>query len=431
VLSPAESAQDLETEMTLLPLSMAPDVQVCPQLQPLPRPAGVVITGADYRALFSVRSLGRRGIPVVVLQNGEQLLASASRHVKKTIRWRRQDESRDVQFFLRLADQEGLSGWLLMPTDDAAVGMIARSHQLLGTRYTLTTPFWELLKYSCDKRLLHELAGTLGIDSPFTVWPSGRAELERLDWCFPAIIKPALRELDNPLTSAKAWSATNRRELLRLYDKACQLMPAGSVMIQEFIPGGGESQFSFAALCCEGRVLASLVARRTRQYPADFGRASTFVETVEDPGIVEPSIRLLSALQMTGLVEVEFKRDLQGNFKLLDVNPRMWGWHSLCARAGVDFTYLLWLLAQGEPIPPLQGVPGYSWMRLSTDFPIALQAILRGQLSVRAWLRSVFDSPDSPIFDIDDLVPGLLEFPLLLYAVARRASPLKRLSQNR
>ena len=66
-------------------------------------------------------------------------------------------------------------------------------------------------------------------------------------------------------------------------------------MVQELVPGGGEAQFSYAALCRDGEPLAALTARRTRQYPADFGRASTYVETVEVPEVVEPSLRLLRA----------------------------------------------------------------------------------------------------------------------------------------
>ena len=92
------------------------------------------------------------------------------------------------------------------------------------------------------------------------------------------------------------------------------------------IPGGGEAQFSYAALCLEGRPLASAVARRTRQAPMDFGRSSTFVETVDEPGVVEPALRLLQASRFTGLIEVEFKRDPRDQrFKVLDANPRVWG----------------------------------------------------------------------------------------------------------
>lgn len=44
---------------------------------------------------------------------------------------------------------------------------------------------------------------------------------------------------------------------------------------------GADTQLACAVLVESGEVLHSLVARRTRQYPADFGRASTFVETIE------------------------------------------------------------------------------------------------------------------------------------------------------
>src|SRR5205823_11244127 len=134
---------------------------------------------------------------------------------------------------------------------------------------------------------------------------------------------------------------------------------------------GGEAQFSYAALCWEGRPLVWAVARRTRQYPMDFGRFSTYVETVERPEIEEPARRLIAAMRFSGLVEVEFKRDgRDGRDKLLDVNARMWGWHTLGRRAGVDFIYLLWRLIQGEPVPEMQVPTGLRWVRTVTDLPI-------------------------------------------------------------
>ena len=78
----------------------------------------------------------------------------------------------------------------------------------------------------------------------------------------------------------------------------------------------------------------------------DFGRFSTYVETIDQPEIDGPARQLLKAIRYTGVVEVEFKRDPRdGCCKLLDINPRVWGWYTLCARAGVDFTRLLWLQA--------------------------------------------------------------------------------------
>jgi D-aspartate ligase len=136
---------------------------------------------------------------------------------------------------------------------------------------------------------------------------------------------------------------------------------------------------------------------------------------------VEPSLRLLTAIRYTGLVEVEFKRDWRdGQFKLLDLNPRVWGWHTVGNRAGVDFSYLLWLLMCGEPISETQAHPGVRWVRMSTDFPIAALEILRGRLSVRDYLHSLRGPIESAIFTIDDPLPGLLELPLIIYVLYKR-----------
>src|SRR5207248_63861 len=161
------------------------------------------------------------------------------------------------------------------------------------------------------------------------------------------------------LTHAKAWRVDDRGALLARYDEACRIGAADGVMVQEFIPGGGEAQFSFAALCLDGRPLASLTGRRTRQCPMDFGRASTYVETVDEPAVEALARRLLGAMRYTGLVEVEFKRDPRdGRCKVLDINARTWGWHSLGHRAGLDFPYLQWRLIRGEAVPELRARAG-------------------------------------------------------------------------
>jgi D-aspartate ligase len=163
------------------------------------------------------------------------------------------------------------------------------------------------------------------------------------------------------------------------------------------------------------------VARRTRQYPVDFGRSSTFVETIDRREIETAGQRLVHAMSYTGVVELEFKRDPQsGQYKLLDINPRIWGWHTLGQRAGVDFSLLLWRLTQGESFKALSGRSGVSWMRLSTDLPAALTEIWRGRLSAREYLKSFRGSLESAIFASDDLLPALLEMPLGAYVMLKR-----------
>ena len=46
-------------------------------------------------------------------------------------------------------------------------------------------------------------------------------------------------------------------------------------LLQELIPGDGEAQFSYVALCADGCPLAWATARRTRQFPTEFGHSSS------------------------------------------------------------------------------------------------------------------------------------------------------------
>lgn len=384
---------------------------------------GALVTGADYRGLGIVRSLGRRGIPVWVLREEGHSLGAASRYATHSKRWPAVDALGQAEFLANLAISNGLKNWTLFPTTDELVMLVARHHETLAKHYRLTTPPWEKLQWVCDKRLLHRLAQNVGVNQPWTAFPRSREELRSLQCKFPVILKPALRLGFNRFTKDKAWPANDRGSLQDRYDEASALVGPEMTMVQEIVPGWGEAQFSYAALCKKGRPIASMVARRVRQFPMDFGRFSTYVETVDEPRVVEPAVRLLEATEFTGIVEVEFKKDSRdGQYKVLDVNPRVWGWHTLGQRAGVDFPHLLWLLTNGQSIPEMHGRVGERWMRFSADLPMAIYEILKGRLSVWEYLRSLRVPLESAIFAWDDPLPGLLEVPLLAGLVGKRAS---------
>jgi len=379
--------------------------------------------GADYRALGIARSLGRRRIPVWVMKQGGHLVAAPSRYVRRRIPpWPEGDDASKIDFLLDLSVKNGLKGWLLIPTDDYAVNLASVYHDLLSKQYRVTVPSWEKLQWACDKRQLHKLALKLGVDQPWTKCVPTKEEFARLDCPFPVILKPAVRLKPTSLAIPKAWRADNRDELLARLEEASSFIPPENLILQEMIPGGGETQFSYAALCKDGFPLASIVARRLRQYPKDFGQFSTFVETAEEPQVVAASERLLAAARFTGLAEVEFKKDPRdGRFKVLDVNPRVWGWHTLSVRAGVDFSYLLWLLTKGEPVPMLKARAGERWVHGSADLRVTLGEILNGGLSLSSYLRSLRGPKESAIFAWDDPLPGLLDLPLFAYSLGKRA----------
>jgi predicted ATP-grasp superfamily ATP-dependent carboligase len=270
------------------------------------------------------------------------------------------------------------------------------------------------LQWAYDKRLTYRLAAQEKVDHPVTIYPASESDLDPC--AFPAILKPAAHVAVNRFTADKAWPVANREELLARYREARELIPPDLILLQERIPGGGESQFSYAALCCDGQPIAALTARRTRQYPVDFGYSSSFVETLDVPEIVAPSRRLLAAIRYTGLVEIEYKFDARnGRYKLLDINPRLWTWSTLGGRAGIDFPYLLWRMMMSREVAEQTGRNGVRWMRVSTDFPAAVHEMLRGRLSLGAYLRSFRSPVQFALMAADDPLPGLLDLPLFAY----------------
>jgi predicted ATP-grasp superfamily ATP-dependent carboligase/glycosyltransferase involved in cell wall biosynthesis len=376
------------------------------------RQDGALVIGGDYRALGVVRSLGRRGVPVWVVTN-EHRIATASRYTLRHFHWPH-DEAEQVQFLFQLCDHYGLERWALIPSDEEAAAFLARHYSALAERFLMATPTWDALQWGYDKRRTHQLACDLGIDVPRTYQPRTREELEKLECNFPVILKPAFKQTMNRFTHAKAWRCDDRDALLKGYDDACTLVDPDIILIQELIPGGGEAQLSYAALCLNGEPVASITARRTRQYPVDFGRASSYVESVDEPEVEAIARRLLKAIAFTGLVEVEFKRDPRdGTYKVLDINSRVWGWHTLAQRAGIDFPYLLWRLVHGFTEPNIKARAGIRWVRMLTDIPAAWQEMRQGRLSLRGYFRSLQGPLEFAIFAADDPMPAIAELPFL------------------
>ncbi len=380
---------------------------------------GAIVAGGSHGSVGIARSLGRRGIPVWVLHHGP-CIQKYSRYVQRSPNWPAGEEAQ-VECLLSLADRYQLDGWTLFPAAEADVELFSRHWSALSERFRITTPPWEVTRFAFDKRLTYQRCNALGIDCPWTKVPATREELFDIDCQFPAILKPAYRRSRNAFTEAKAWRVDDRATLLQRFEEATLAVGSGSVLLQEMIPGGGESQYSYAALCNDGKPVASLVARRTRQYPVDFGYTSTFVETLDRPEVEDAAVRFLESINYSGLVEVEFKYDRRDKrYKLLDVNPRVWTWHMLGQRAGVDFPYLMWLQAHGRTIPQLRGRTGVRWILGVRDFVAAMTEIHRGKLTPAAYLRSLRPPLEFGLFAPDDLKPVLASCPAILRRLFRK-----------
>ena len=310
---------------------------------------GAIVLGGNSIALGIARSLGAHGIPVWV-HDSVRSIAHFSRYTKRAII----SDQGLLEFLLEEGKKHNLTDWVVFPVSDSAVELVAAHHGTLSSLYQITTPPAEVAKFALDKRLTYQTAADLGIATPWTRVTRSATEVDATNLPYPVILKPAINHHFVPHTNVKALSVDNAADFHRQFAEMSKTIPAEEILIQERIPGGGENQFSCAALCKEGKAYATLVARRTRQYPLDFGNASSFVETIDQPVVEADGRKWLEHVGFDGMAEVEFKFDPRdGRYKILDVNMRAWGWHTLGKAVGIDFSYLLWRQKLNLSIPSI------------------------------------------------------------------------------
>lgn len=384
---------------------------------------GAVVLGSDFKALGVVRSLGRRGIPCVLV-DGLPRSAWFSRYVMRRFRWSGAMWGPGfLDFLIRLGTVEGFGQWVLMPMQDEVVELVARNHEALSSIFRLVTQDWEIVRWAHDKRLAHQVAAELHIPTPRTWYPVNAEDLQRMEITYPAIIKPAISIQLQYAIGRKVLPAKTQDELLAQYRMVTTIIDPAAVMIQETIPGDGRTQFSVAAFCNDGAVLTAMTARRTRQFPVDYGLSSTFVEAIEVPALLETAERLLGRLRLSGPVEVEFKHDRRdGTDRLLDINVRPWGWHTLCRACGLDFSDMQYRAAFGELPPAATPEYGHRWRRLVTDIPAALQELRQGTLSLPGYLASLRGRSVPAVLDLRDPLPAAGDVAVALFRSVKRGS---------
>jgi predicted ATP-grasp superfamily ATP-dependent carboligase len=315
----------------------------------------------------------------------------------------------------------GLDGWVLFPTRDELVATLSRHKSALSEVFRVPTPDWDAIQWVWNKRNTYRLAWELNIPIPETWFPDTLADMDEITTPFPLALKPGVKENFFYATKAKAWRANTRIQLRQLFTRARELTRPGEILVQDLIPGNGKNQFAYCAFFKDGKAVGSIVSQRLRQHPREFGRASTYVETVDLPVLESLAERFLRAINYYGLVEVEFKLDPRDQqYKLLDVNARTWGYHTLGPSAGVDFPEMLYLDQLGRTPEPSRGKPGLSWIRLLTDIPTGILEVSGRHLRLRDYLESLRNFHTEAVFSKEDPLPGVAECFLFPYLLLKR-----------
>jgi predicted ATP-grasp superfamily ATP-dependent carboligase len=228
---------------------------------------------------------------------------------------------------------------------------------------------------------------------------------------YPVVLKPVSTKVEIEGQLRHFWPAivSNREERAAILES---WLPHVRVQQQNYITGRG---IGVEMLFNEGQKAWHFTHERLHEYPLTGGR-STYRKSIQpDPRMLAAAETLLKALEWHGVAMVEFKLGQNGDFYLLEINPRLWGSLALAIDAGVDFPFGLLLLASQQDLPPQPHyrVPYYTrdfaldlaWQRrnLRADHRSPLLLTRSSPLAVLEYLRVLVGRESWDHFDFRDL----------------------------
>jgi predicted ATP-grasp superfamily ATP-dependent carboligase len=311
--------------------------------------ASVVVPGIDAPSTVAcLRSLRPRGVRTIVGSESRSTPAAASTYRDEFVRLPDPESDLDAygDALLSLAERPDVR--TIVPVREEDVYVLADRKAAFADEVATPWPDIERLRRVQDRVELFAAADAAGVGTPDT------ARLDRWeDWDRETIVKPrytvaAPAYLGSNADGAEIGSTEYRRPGSRP-DPEAALERRGHVpLVQERIPDSRE--YGFFALYDRGDPVATFQHCQHRGWKY-CGGPSAYRETVHDPDLEAAGRALLDELEWHGLAMVEFLRDpADGEFKLMEVNPRFWSSLPFSVRAGADFPQYYWRLAVDEPI---------------------------------------------------------------------------------
>ena len=391
-----------------------------------PRSPLAVVLSSDAVGLGAVRSLQLGGVPTVVVMMDPWEPVRASRYGRKILVPKTTDPDAAILDILDGIERSigiGESKPVLIPTSDHLTYFVSKHRTRLEAHFRCAIPpdgaIQTVLDKSKDTRLLQ---GT-GIPLPHTVQdlPSSPADLVR-EIELPLIIKPRTfvdkENLGwrNVIIRSLADAETFYRESRAQF---------GSVIAQELIPGPDDALWEFIGLFdTRHEVARTFTFQKLSTMPAHYGATARGVSRHNDQ-LIEMSAKVGKLLNYVGIADIDVKYDARdGQFKYLELNPRLGLCHYFGTRCGVNLTLDAYRLACGESLP--DGAPqidGRKVVAVLEEVGARLQsgdsffAVLRGLVAALA----VWPLPTGPYFAANDMLPGPFAVARVGYRLATKA----------
>jgi D-aspartate ligase len=320
---------------------------------------------------------------------------------------------------------------ILVPIDDVSSVFVDEHQDELSTDFQFPRQTAGLAQALSSKRQMYEMCIAHGVPTPWSAFPQSEAELLELSQhCgFPAVLK-CINVGDAPPRAPRVCIAGDREEMIAAY-RTMQGASSSNVMLQEYVPGKPESVWMFNGYFDSGSdCKLGLTGKKIRQSPPYTG-VTTLGVCEPNRFVLETTVRLMKAISYRGILDLGFRFDARdGQYKLLDVNPRIGGTFRLFVGANeMDVLRALYLDMTGAEIPPTTLQDGRRWVVDPLDLGSSLVYLRRGDVTPRSWLRSFRGVREAAWFAVDDPLPFLMLWLRLLTdwlprrIVARRGGP--------
>ncbi len=239
-----------------------------------------------------------------------------------------------------------------------------------------------------DKYKTMELCKSMGISTPKTFLIEDHNSLESIKekLAYPSVLKARKGAGNNGV-----WVVRDAEELQKIYIENISgymlentnAIDRSKPIIQEFIPGELHDVTSF---CISGKPLAVLSQVRLMTSPL-WGGSGIVNQTTDNPEIKSIAAKIIQKVKWNGILEFDFKIDSRnGEAKLIEINPKIWGTTWLTVQAGFNMPLYLVNNALGESFE----IPNQYCVDLCARWPfLEMKTLTEKPLSVKIFLKRV------------------------------------------
>lgn len=229
----------------------------------------------------------------------------------------------------------------VIPVRDSSTRLLAELAETLPetTKTLLETP--DKIEQLQDKKRCAKLAVEADVPVPETYFPDEQGiDYIQATADFPVLVKPTnasgargIRRVETPDELPETYRAAKRAE--------------GEVIVQEFVDHAGGHYSIGTVFDRDGTPRAIHAYEELLQYPDSGGPAIRARSVPVEPWVHE-MLGLLKTVDWTGPAHMDVLLDPEdGQFKLLEVNPRIWSSIALAIDSGVDIPGVMLDIASG------------------------------------------------------------------------------------